>query len=48
MINAYKYSVKKIPEQEWKFRSHLIIDFISGMTDFHAKDIYQNVKGINL
>ncbi|MEQ5400860.1 dGTPase [Providencia rettgeri] len=33
---------------EWKYRIHLVIDFISGMTDQFAMDFYQQLKGINV
>ncbi|MEW2739764.1 dGTPase [Providencia rettgeri] len=33
---------------EWRYRIHLVIDFISGMTDQFAMDFYQQLKGINV
>ncbi len=50
MIQAYKYSTTNNTSDidEWKLRAHLIIDYISGMTDATARNIYQNAHGINL
>jgi len=31
---------------EWIFRSHMIIDYISGMTDDFALEMYQKLMGI--
>lgn len=55
-INDHDYSESKIParlidiesEYEWKLRVHLIVDFVSGMTDQFAMDIYQMLKGIKV
>ncbi|MFC0178553.1 dGTPase [Thorsellia kenyensis] len=33
---------------EWQLRTHLIIDFISGMTDQFALEFYQLIEGINV
>ncbi|MGR3982141.1 dGTPase [Pseudoalteromonas sp. 1181_04] len=35
-------------EVEWKLRLHLIIDFVSGMTDQYSMEFFQMVKGINV
>lgn len=35
-------------EKEWLFRAHLIVDFVSGMTDQFSMDMYQLLKGINI
>lgn len=35
-------------EKEWHLRIHLIVDFVSGMTDQFSMDIYQLLKGINV
>ncbi len=50
MVRAYRNSVNKKTDDctEWAFRAHLIIDFIAGMTDRNALDVYQNIKGISL
>lgn len=55
-INDHDYSESKIParlknidaELEWKLRVHLMVDFVSGMTDQFAMDIYQMLKGIKV
>ncbi len=33
---------------EWNLRAHLIIDFVSGMTDQFSMEFYQMLKGINV
>lgn len=33
---------------EWNLRAHLIIDFISGMTDQYALELYQSLTGIKV
>ncbi|MDH1126722.1 dGTPase [Enterobacter sp. GD03975] len=35
-------------EAEWHLRVHLIVDFVSGMTDQFSMDMYQLLKGINI
>lgn len=53
-LKAYEYQVEKIDAStaqegkfyEWYFRIHLIIDYISGMTDRFALEQYQLLKGI--
>lgn len=35
-------------EVEWQLRLHLIIDFVSGMTDQFSMEFFQMVKGINV
>lgn len=55
-INQHDYSESKISakleeieaEYEWKLRVHLIVDFVSGMTDHFAMNIYQMLKGIKV
>ncbi|MFJ5442446.1 dGTPase [Pectobacterium sp. CHL-2024] len=39
---------KEIEEKEWHLRAHLIIDFVSGMTDDFAMETYQMLKGIKV
>lgn len=41
----YKATSKEV---EWHLRVHLIVDFVSGMTDQFSMDIYQLLKGINI
>jgi len=40
-------SVEKYPNQEYK-KLQLILDFVSGMTDSYAINLYQELKGIKL
>ena len=56
-VETYKYQLKKVNESsleisgndyEWWLRVHLIIDYISGMTDDYALSTYQMLKGINI
>ncbi|WP_101506795.1 dGTPase [Erwinia sp. B116] len=35
-------------EKEWNLRAHLIIDFVSGMTDVYSMDMYQMLRGIKV
>lgn len=34
--------------QEWNLRAHLIIDFVSGMTDHYSMEFFHMLKGINV
>ncbi|CAD7506554.1 dGTPase [Aeromonas hydrophila] len=34
--------------QEWNLRAHLIVDFVSGMTDQFSMEFFQMLKGINV
>lgn len=55
-LNDNGYSESEIPAKlesidekvEWKLRVHLIVDFVSGMTDQFAMDMYQMLKGIKV
>lgn len=50
-VNAYVDQKKEVSTgtyPEWYFRAHLIVDYISGMTDSFALDMYQLLKGIKL
>lgn len=40
-------SIERYPNQEYK-KFQLIVDFISGMTDSYAINLYQELKGIKL
>jgi dGTPase len=40
-------SIEKYPNQEYK-KLQLIVDFVSGMTDSYAINLYQELKGIKL
>ncbi|HFZ2393093.1 TPA: deoxyguanosinetriphosphate triphosphohydrolase, partial [Klebsiella aerogenes] len=46
---AVSDKLKSIDEKrEWLLRVHLIVDFVSGMTDQFAMDMYQMLKGIKV
>ena len=55
-LNHPDYSEDKISaklksvdaETEWKLRIHLVVDFVSGMTDQFAMEIFQMLKGIKV
>ncbi|TXU05572.1 dGTPase [Enterobacter hormaechei] len=55
-LNHPDYSEDKISaklksvdaEAEWKLRIHLVVDFVSGMTDQFAMEIFQMLKGIKV
>lgn len=50
-IVAYEDQLKEFEGKdvpEWYFRAHLIIDYIAGMTDDFALELYQLLKGIRL
>ncbi|EOD4079950.1 dGTPase [Yersinia enterocolitica] len=35
-------------KMEWNLRTHLVVDFLSGMTDQFSMEFYQMLKGINV
>lgn len=43
---SYKHEASTNPEKEWIYRAHLIIDYLSGMTDDFALEMYQKLMGI--
>lgn len=50
-VNSYKASLNKNDldkYQEWNLRCHLIIDYLSGMTDQYALELYQSLAGIKV
>jgi dGTPase len=52
-INAYKHAVKTETShgeewKEWYYRAHLIVDYISGMTDNFALETYRLLNGITV
>lgn len=55
-LNHPDYSEEKISAKlanidashEWKLRVHLVVDFVSGMTDQFAMEIFQMLKGIKV
>lgn len=50
MLKAYQHAVKDAAnnEEEWLLRARLIVDYISGLTDSYALQVYQNFMGISL
>lgn len=42
------YSESLLDEDEISIRAHMIVDFISGMTDQFALKTYQSLSGIDL
>ncbi|ENW94078.1 dGTP triphosphohydrolase [Acinetobacter dispersus] len=47
-IRKYTLSVKSDPSNEIIYRAHLIVDYISGMTDDFALEMYQLLEGIRI
>jgi dGTPase len=53
-IKAYKHYVTNLPAGdknrflEWNARAHLIVDFVSGMTDDFAMTTYRTLSGMRL
>lgn len=54
-VKAYKYSLENhiftectSAQNEWFYRAHLIVDFISGMTDNFALELYKLLHGIEI
>lgn len=51
-VEAYKHSIKecegKKPQMEWCQRAHLIVDYISGMTDQYALETYKELLGVSI
>lgn len=54
-IKVYEDDFKKLNKSdegfrslEWNIRAHLIVDFISGMTDDYSMDIYRELSGMKL
>lgn len=45
-LKCYQTESKRNQKLEWIYRAHLIIDYISGMTDDYALDIFQKLSGI--
>lgn len=47
-----QFFLEKISEfdrkMEWNLRTHLVVDFLSGMTDQFSMEFYQMLKGINV
>ena len=49
-IETYKAAIKRVEKDadEWCHRAHMIVDFISGMTDAFALKTFQRLVGISL
>ncbi|WP_293796360.1 dGTPase [uncultured Pantoea sp.] len=50
-LKSYRAQIEKNTGNkhiEWNLRSHLIIDYISGMTDQYALELYQSLTGIKV
>lgn len=47
-INNFDKTEKDYGLREWNARAHLVVDFISGMTDDFAMSTYQELSGIKL
>lgn len=47
--NKFTTDFEKLdPSVEWNLRTHLVVDFVSGMTDQFSMEFYQMLKGINV
>jgi dGTPase len=47
-IISHKFEIKNNLSIEWYFRAHLVVDFISGMTDLYALNLYRLLNGIEI
>ena len=47
-IEKYRHNLKIEPNKELKHRAQLIVDYISGMTDDFALEMYQLLEGIRI
>ena len=47
-VDKYRSAVKQNPNKEFLYRAHLIVDYISGMTDDFALEMYQLLEGIRI
>jgi dGTPase len=49
-VSAYSIAIKvdENLESEWIHRAHLIVDYISGMTDNFALEVFQGLQGIKI
>lgn len=45
---AYIHMCDEDPTNEWWWRVHLLVDFVGGMTDSYAVDLFQVLSGIKL
>jgi len=55
-VKVYKDKIQELADEsnidiyleEWYYRAHLIVDYISGMTDYHALETFQLLSGIKV
>ena len=45
---VYRHMTDNNPGLELVYRTHLIVDYVSGMTDSHALKVFQMLKGISV
>jgi dGTPase len=50
MLRVYEHTIQNgcSDEEEWICRARLVVDYISGLTDNYALQVYQNFMGISL
>lgn len=48
-VDTYKYERSRVdtPEWEWSCRAHLVLDYLSGMTDDYALRTYHTLAGVD-
>lgn len=47
-VDKYRIATDQNPTKEFFYRAHLIVDYISGMTDDFALEMYQLLEGIRI
>ena len=47
-VDKYRTATAQNPDKEFIYRAHLIVDYISGMTDDFALEMYQLLEGIRI
>ncbi|WP_180012767.1 dGTPase [Acinetobacter sp. YH16031] len=47
-VDKYRTATLQNPDKEFLYRAHLIVDYISGMTDDFALEMYQLLEGIRI
>ena len=47
-VDKYRSATQQNPDKEFLYRAHLIVDYISGMTDDFALEMYQLLEGIRI
>ncbi len=50
MVKVYKFEAANAEDwhDEWVARARLLVDYVSGLTDHYALEVYQNFMGISL